>query len=148
MLFIKSGKISSVTSGIIISAVFASAFLSCYRDIIDLDLDEHGPGIVIEGAVTDQPGPYQVRVSRTGSFQQVADFPPVSDAEVVIFSDQNPDERLQEVSAGLYQTQTLQGRVGRNYLLKVVSEGQEYVAESTMPEALLLDYIRQGTIQM
>jgi hypothetical protein len=142
MLNLKSGKGSLITISIGFSLVIVSLFSSCYRDIIDMDLDDYSPGIVIEGAVTDQPGPYQVRVSKTGSFQQVTGFPPVSDAEVVISSDQNPEERLQEISPGLYQTQTLQGRAGRDYLLKVVSEGQEYIAESTMPEALLLDYLR------
>ncbi len=114
---------------------------SCYRDVIDLDLDDIEPQIVIEGIITDQPGPYQVRLSKTGDYNQLKDFPPVSGAEVFINDNYGNSEMLREIEAGLYETQELQGISGRTYTLQVIAEGKEYSASSKMPEALTLDYI-------
>jgi len=114
---------------------------SCYRDVIDLDLEDIEPQIVIEGIITDQPGPYQVRISKTGNYNQLKDFPPVSGAEVFINDNHGKSEMLREIRAGLYETQELQGMPGRTYTLKVNAEGKEYSASSRMPEALTLDYV-------
>ena len=115
--------------------------VSCYRDGIDLDLDEFGPQLVIEGVITDQAGPYQVRISKSGALNQLGNFPPVSGAEVVIYDDLGNAEVLSETQTGLYETQSLQGRSNRTYFLKVVEDGTEYRGESRMQEALVLDYL-------
>lgn len=116
-------------------------FLSCYRDVIDLDLEDFEPQIVIEGIITDQAGPYQVKITKTGRFNQLNNFPPVTGAEVIINDNFGKSEILREIRAGLYETQTLQGVPGRTYTFRVIAEGKEYSASSTMPEPLLLDYV-------
>lgn len=125
---------------ILITIIFL-LLLSCYRDVIDLDLEDFEPQIVIEGIISDQAGPYQVKITKTGGFNQLNNFPPVTGAEVIINDNFGKSEMLKEIRAGLYETQTLQGVPGRTYTLRVIAEGKEYSASSTMPEPLLLDFV-------
>ena len=109
------GSISKFKYGgilfIIIVLYTSLSQISCYRDGINLDLDEFGSQMVIEGIVTDQAGPYQVRVTKTGPLNQLGNFPVVSGAEVTIYDDLGNAEALSEIQDGLYETQSLQGRL-------------------------------------
>ncbi|MGB6151096.1 MAG: DUF4249 domain-containing protein, partial [Pricia sp.] len=101
------------------------------------DLTSVPPQVVIEGFVTDQEGPYTVRISKTADFYDANSFPPQEDALVRIFDDQGNEDILSETSPGIYETATLQGERGTTYTLEVALEGVTYTATSTMPEALI-----------
>ncbi|HNP18684.1 MAG TPA: DUF4249 domain-containing protein [Fulvivirga sp.] len=122
--------------------ILLSVLLFSCEDVIVLDLNDGDPRLVIEGYVTDQPGPYTVKISKTAKFYDDNIFPPQSGASVVITDDQGNEDILTEVSTGVYQTSTLQGERGVTYTLSVDYEGQNYTAISKMPEQqILLDSI-------
>lgn len=125
---------------ILVPIVFIICF-SCYRDAIDLNLEDLGPQTVIEANISDRSGPYQVRISKTGGFNQLSNFQQVAGAEVFISDNQGNSEMLREIEAGLYETQSLQGKSGRIYMLSVLAEGKEFTASSKMPEAIEFDFI-------
>lgn len=116
-------------------------FFSCYRDVIDLDLQHFDPQVVIEGVITNQQGPYLVKVSKAADLNQLDNFPMVSGAEVLIRDYSGYSETLIETEPGIYETRTLRGVPGRSYTLQVLAEGKEYAATSQMPQPLSLDYI-------
>ena len=120
---------------------FVSLSISCYQDVIDLDLSDFESEVVIEGNITDQPGPYTVTISKTVSYENSTNFPLVSGAEIVIADDAGNVETLREVRAGTYQTSSLQGVPGKTYTLFVNVEGKEYTASCSMPEPLELDSV-------
>lgn len=115
--------------------------ISCYQDVIDLDLSDLESKIVIEGNITNQPGPYTVKISRTVGYEKSRDFPRVSDAEVVIADDAGNSETLREIRPGMYWTSSLRGVPGRTYSLSVNVDGKEYTASCTMPSPLELNSI-------
>lgn len=119
----------------------AGMFFSCHRDVIDLDLEKIDRQIVIEGMVSDQPETHTVKISKTIEYTKSRDFPVVSGAEVTISEDTGNSETLQEISPGIYQTQTLIGKPGRSYYLRVLTEGKLYTASSYMPYALELNRV-------
>lgn len=117
-----------------LSLIFIIIFCcSCYQDVIDINLSELDQQIVIEGSITNQPGPYTVKISKTASIYEPGSFPKVSGAYVVIYDDRDNFEILNEIEAGVYLTSSLQGVPGRTYTLQVVTEGREYIAISKMP---------------
>ena len=122
----------------IIIALLIFAFWSCEK-VIDIDLKNAEPQIVIDGTITDQPGPYYVKISKTGDYYKPSTFTAVAGAEVTISDDAGNSEILSEVAEGFYQTSTIQGVPGKTYTLKVIAEGKEYTAVSTMPEAVEID---------
>ncbi len=125
---------------IILLFVIASAILvsSCQK-VIELDLNSEDPKIVIEANISDQPGPYTVRISKTVNFSETNVFPAVNGATVIISDNVGNTETLVETSPGVYQTTTTQGVPGRTYFLNVAAENKTYTAQSTMPTLVTLD---------
>jgi hypothetical protein len=106
-------------------------FTSCEK-VIDVDLNSSSPAIVIEGSISDQPGPHVVKISKTVNFDESNIFPAVTGALVTLSDDIGNAEVLAEVSPGVYHSTTLAGIPGRTYTLKVIDDGKEYTATSTM----------------
>lgn len=119
-------------------ALLLVLFSAC-EDVIDIDLKDVEPQIVIEGTVTDQPGSCTVKISKTGDYFELSTFPAVSGAVVKITDDAGNSEILQETETGIYMSDSLQGIPGRTYTLTVIAEGKDYTATSIMPQALQLD---------
>ncbi|HLP16612.1 MAG TPA: DUF4249 domain-containing protein [Bacteroidota bacterium] len=116
-----------------------TAFIACQK-IVSIDLNEAAPHIVIEGNITDQHDTTTVLISKTGTyFSSVINVPPVSHAIVTITDDLGKRDTLYETLNGTYESTTLKGLEGRRYSLKVVSEGNVYTAESSMPQKVTID---------
>ncbi len=118
----------------------AVLFLSCQKTV-KLSLNTAPPQLVIEGQVTNTPGPYTVTISRSVAFYADNDFPGVSGASVLISDGQGVTDSLTETSTGSYTTHVLQGKPGNTYTLSVRLNDTTYTAESTMPQPVALDSV-------
>lgn len=119
-------------------------FSSCEKEI-DLDLEDKSGDIVIEGNVTDQAGPYYVRVTKSVGFTENNQYPPVSDALVTISDNTGQSEILTYEADGRYKTTHFVTAPGNTYTLNVVAGGVTYTAQSTMPEPVPLDDLTQDS---
>src|SRR5450432_1469322 len=115
---------------------------SCTK-VINVNLNNANPDIVIEGIVSDNPGPYHVQLTQTVNFSDPNIFPPVTGATVKITdSTTGITDSLKEEISGTYTTQKLMlGLTGHTYQLYVLSKGQTYTASSTMPMPVTLDSV-------
>lgn len=126
--------------------IILSLFLltSCEKEI-DLDLDNKAGNIVIEANITNQPGPYFVRITKSVAFTENNQYPAVTNAQVILSDNTGQTETLQYVSDGKYKTTAFSGVVGRTYTLKIQAEGKEYTAQSTMPQEVSFDGLTQDS---
>ena len=113
--------------------------LSSCEEIIELELGNTQNNIVIEGNISNLPGPYYVKLTRTVNVNQPSIFPVIENAQVIISDNEGQSELLTYVSDGVYQTQNLQGIEGRTYNLEVNVDGATYTSQSTMPSLVKLD---------
>jgi hypothetical protein len=121
--------------------VFAALVgLSC-KKIVTLKLSNVPAAIVIQGNVTNVPGPYYVTISQPVDFYADNNFPPVSGASVLISNSEGQTDSLTEISPGNYATNFIQGAPGDTYRLSVTAQGVNYTASSTMPATVNLDSI-------
>ena len=120
-------------------SILAIYLFSGCQKIITVDLNVADPVIVIEGLITDKPGPYSVTISKTGSYFDQPVLPPVSGAEVTISDNIGTIDILLETSPGIYLTTKTRGVPGRTYTLKVKYEGKEYTGSSTMHSQVRID---------
>ncbi|TAE20833.1 MAG: DUF4249 domain-containing protein [Cytophagales bacterium] len=111
---------------------------SCTK-VIELDLNNAPKQVVIEGIVTDQPGPYTVRVSQSSGFYESGIGEVVPNATVTISDGVGVPESLTYAGSGNYQTRALRGVPGRTYTLNVTVGAQRFVATSVMPQPVPLD---------
>jgi hypothetical protein len=92
--------------------------------------DNNQSFLVVDGIVTDQAGPYTVKLSWSIPLSQVGDEgSQVTGAVVTIEERDGINEVLMEISPGEYQTKSLQGTAGNTYRLIILHDGQRY--EST-----------------
>ena len=116
------------------------AFSSCEK-VIDLNLKDAAPQLVIEGSIINTAHFPTVSISRTVGFNEPSNFRGVSGATVRITSGSTMPVILIESSPGIYQGLTVIGRPGRIYTLQVDVDGQTYKASSTMPSQVAIDSI-------
>jgi hypothetical protein len=113
---------------------------SC-KKTVTLPLNTAASQWVIQGEVTDAPGPYTVTINQTVAFYADNTFPAVSGASVQISDNQGVTDVLTETSAGNYTTHTLQGKPGNTYTLSVKIGDSLFTAASTMPQPVALDSV-------
>src|SRR5580704_14516118 len=83
--------------------IFTIPFITC-KKVINLNLKNASPQIVIIGEVTNPPGPYQVTINSTVNFSNSNVFPPVSGALVIITDNTGLTDSLTETTPGTYTT--------------------------------------------
>lgn len=110
------------------------ALSSCIKPF-DIDVDEGAKILVVNGLITNEPGPYTVKLNKTtsygGHFTDV--HKDVLGAAVTITDDLGITETLAEVREGEFQTKVngIQGRIGGAYTLRIrLKNGEEYVSET------------------
>ncbi|HVU95534.1 MAG TPA: DUF4249 domain-containing protein [Puia sp.] len=122
----------------VLIAAAATIITSCQK-VINLNLRTAPPKYIIEGNVTNLPGPYQVKISQTEAVNSTGAFNGVSHANVTIKDDAGNAETLQETQPGIYQTTALQGIEGQTYHLTITTGQNTFTATSTMPHSVNLD---------
>jgi len=113
--------------------------LTSCEEVIDYELRTADTKLVVEGLITNQPGPYQVRLSHTKGYLAEGRTPGVNGALVIISDNHGNTDTLRQVSEGLYQTTKLQGTPGYTYYFRAIVKGEEYTAQSYMPTVSPID---------
>ena len=113
--------------------------LTACEDVIEIDLDNIEPKLVIEAVITDQTVQQTVKLTKTGDYFEPGIYPTVSYANVILSDDMGNSEILSEVNLGIYQSTNLQGTTGIVYKLSVEVEDINYTAISEMPIKVNID---------
>jgi Domain of unknown function (DUF4249) len=129
---------------IIICSIF---FASCEK-VVNVDLKNAEPRIVIEGAVDNSGAPAVVKITKSISFSTTNAAPTVSGASVKITDDAGTIFTLNETAAGVYTNSTLVGQIGKTYTLAVQNAGITYTGKSTIPRQMPIDTIYQENVTL
>lgn len=121
-----------------ISALILNTLSGCEK-VIDLELKDSEPVIVVYGDINDQSENQYVRISKTYNFTEPNKFNAVTGARVIITTQAGSVINYSEISPGVYQSPKFRGRTGVKYTLDISVEGQKFTATSTMPEKVSLD---------
>ncbi len=111
---------------------------SC-EEVIDIPLRPSEDQIVIEGKITNLPGPYLVRITRTTDFYDPGPVPAVGNATVYVEDDKGNTWYFLEKRNGYYLNDKFTGIPGTTYSLYVEAGGKSYRAVSTMPPPVPID---------
>jgi len=127
--------------GIVLLLMISFIFIDCQK-VINMNLVEAPPQLVIEGLITDSVGPYKVKISKSGSYFNQPVLPAVKGALVVISDNTGTVDTLKETQPGTYLTSKLQGVPGRTYNLMVLAEKNIYTGSSTMFNHVEIDSLK------
>jgi len=116
-------------------------FSGCER-VIDVDLNEADPHIVIEGNLSYNPDTAIVKISMTSSYFDTLPSLKVSGAEVIVSNSFGEKFRFNETEKGIYQSKQIRLRPGEKYQLSVQADGEKYEASSILNPAVAIDSIK------
>lgn len=112
--------------------------LSGCEKVIDIDLNDAHPVIVIEGTLSDKPNLARVKISKTTSYFNAAPAETVSGAEVKITDDEGREFSLVE-NDGYYISKTIFPHIDQEFSLSVNVNGTIYESVSRMHKAVFID---------
>lgn len=141
-----------ITKKILAAGALALFLVSCSTEdqFVDIPLDDQSGKIVIEGSVTNEAGPYEIKVSR--SIKVTSDhnnYPAVSNAKVTLSDNQGQTELLAfDTVEKVYKTGHFHTSAGMTYTLTVDVDGKIYKATSTMPEFVQLEDLEQDNVTL
>ena len=124
---------------IIFIATLIFTILSGCEKVIDLELKDSEPVVVIYGDINDQTDNQYVRISKTYSFTEPNKFNAVTGARVIVTTQAGSVINYSEITPGVYQSPKFRGRAGVSYTLDVTVDGKKFTAVSTMPQKVVLD---------
>lgn len=115
---------------------------SCQK-VINVDLNGSDPQYVVEGNITDKPGPQTVKITRSVNFSSQNQFPQVTGAFVTV-ADETASvlDTLKETSPGIYETTAITGVPGHKYSLVIKTAGKVFTSSSIMPQVVKIDSIK------
>lgn len=120
------------------------AFMSCVEEYWPEFEAKDENSLVVEGFISNEPGPYIIKLSRTRSIDSIPpgtssefDFNPVTNAVVNVIDDQGNTESFEEEEPGIYKTvnENFQGVIGKSYKLSISTGESTYESdfEKIMP---------------
>ena len=125
----------------VIMLVSSVVILTSCEKVIDIDLINTEPKVVIEATITDTEGPHKVYISKTSDYFEPGKYPAISNGLVIISDDAGVVDTCIEIEPGVYQTTKIEGKPDSYYSLFVETEGKTYTAETYMPEKVELDSV-------
>lgn len=109
---------------------------SC-KDQIDFNSPDAASQLVVDGFITDSPGPYTIKLTRTKKILDFTSSKTVSASLVAIYDNVGNSEVLTETSPGIFQTKAngIRGVIGREYYTRIETrDGKIY---ESIPEKLV-----------
>jgi hypothetical protein len=118
-----------------------ATFSSC-EEVIDVDLNNAAPQLVVEGWIHNTPGPYEIKLTLTTNYFENEEASKVDNALVIISENTTLIDTLKMSKPGVYKTQKiLQGKVGATYQLKIIYNNKVYESDATLKPVAPLDSI-------
>src|SRR5258705_8888027 len=112
--------------------VIAFVTLSACVDKISFSVPPAQSLTIVEGMISDSPGPYTVKVSKSLSPNADSSFrDPIQKAKIQLHNDEGEEEDLSEASPGVYVTNgAIQGKVGHAYSILIeTADGKIFESE-------------------
>jgi hypothetical protein len=117
---------------ILLLLLLTGTIASCEK-VLEIDIREQQPVLVIEGWLTSKRESHTVKVYYTSPVIAGAAPSVVSNALITLKDNAGNSETLKEMEKGVYEISRIRGREGRTYTLSVAFEGNAYEASSVMP---------------
>lgn len=111
------------------------AFLGC-KDEFFLENDNFEPRLVVDGKITNEPGPYTIKVTQSTPVNNFAEIP-LEKCTITLYENDIKIDILKEQSPGIYTTsKNVQGTIGNSYMIHIATpEVKEYETEPQILQA-------------
>jgi len=99
------------------------------KEEFQLSNDDTNNLFVVEGFITNEPGPYTIKISTSSQVDDPQVYP-ITNCMVTIYDNTGYYEQLTETEPGVYSTHEIRGEIGNSYKISIItSDDKEYVSE-------------------
>lgn len=114
---------------------------SCIEPYFPEIPEGRGSILVVDGLISNEAGPYRVRISKSIALNSEAtSYPAVTNLAPIIEVQNGPEVSLLETEPGIYETSAVIGQVGSKYRLKFVYEGDRIQSDwAELKSAAIID---------
>lgn len=112
------------------------------EEVIEVELDDADPQIVIEAKVSDNSDNNKVSITLSTDFYEPSEYESISQAEIVVTEANGESYVFSETSSGLYTSENLTASVGSMYSITVNYNDITYSAQSTLKQRLTIDSLQ------
>jgi hypothetical protein len=124
----------------ILSLIAILVFIGC-EEVIQVELENSEPQIVIEATISNNPEDNIVIITKSTDFYEPNQYDRVSGAEVIVTDENGNTYSFSESDPGVYTNISIDPEVGMEYKISVNTGNDIYSAISVMQEPLVLDSI-------
>jgi hypothetical protein len=127
---------------IIIVVFWSVLIISCVTSY-DPNITKYEKVFVVDGELSNLPGPYKVSLSRSYEFNK-SSGDVVTGAQIKILDNNGLEVELKETSDGVYTTidSTFQGVIGNSYKLQIMVDGEVYESDfETLKNPIPIDQV-------
>ena len=121
--------------------IFIIMLLFGCEKVIEVDLNEANPEVVIEANLTNSTNYAEVKLTKTGSYFGDSPIEKISGASVIIEDEFGSSFVLSEIEDGLYNTKKISFQPEVTYQLFVDVETEKYESSSKLNPAVLIDSV-------
>ncbi len=126
--------------------VFLLLFFASCEEVVEVDLEESEPRLVIEASIVWYKGTsgnqQSIELSETSPFYE-EELTPVENASVFIISENGDEFEFTNEGEGYYVNTEFQPELNQSYELEINYEGQLYRASETLIPVSPIDYVEQ-----
>ena len=120
-------------------SVLSLLFLSC-EELIEVDLNDSDPKLVIEAEITNNGNKQEILISRTVNFDDDKPFEPIVNAQVTLTNNHGKSFHFPHDKNGVYVSPNfISLNTSDTYFLNVEVDGQQYNSTSKMDEYVEID---------
>jgi hypothetical protein len=120
-------------------SLFLLFLIAGCEKVIDVDLNDAAPALVIEGNLYFNNEMLEVRISRTGSYFDSKPLEKVNHAQVILENESGVRRLVSNRGEGIYRLENFKAQLEKNYRLLVETEDGEYEAVSTLHRPVVID---------
>ena len=125
-----------------ILVIISLFILSACEEVIEVELDNADPQIVIEANISDDPTNNIVKITMSTDFYNPSEYENVSNAEIIVTAPNGDTFNFAEQTSGNYTNQDLSAEVGSEYHISVKVDETTYKANSTLSTPIIVDSLR------
>jgi len=128
----------------VMATIGAIALLSSCTKVIDLNLNEADPKIVIEAELVSGTHDFTVKITKTSDYFNPGEPVTVGDATVFLKKGTDAPLYLATEGDGVYVLKNFTATENTSYFLSVTAEGKTYEASDFLPKNVPLDSLSVG----
>lgn len=116
--------------------------LGACEEVIEVELDNAEPQVVIEANISDNPENNLVKITMSADFYNPSEYENVSNAEIIVTAPNGDTFNFIEQTLGNYTNHELSAEVGSEYQISVKVDETTYFAKSTLSTPVIVDSLK------